>query len=42
VNDFGFEQAIDRFGQGVVKAISDAANRRRDFGFGQPSGVFNR
>jgi len=41
VNDFGFEQAVERFSQRIVIGIPDAADRWRDFGFGQPFGVFD-
>ena len=40
--DFGFEQAIDRLGQGIVIGILDAANGGRYFGFSESFGVFNR
>jgi hypothetical protein len=34
VNDLGFLKTIDRFGEGVVVGIADAAHRRFDAGLG--------
>ncbi len=42
LNDFGLEQADDAFCQGVVIAVSDAADRCVDPGLGQPLCVPNR
>lgn len=42
MNDFSFEQAVDRLGQGMVIGISNTADRWCDFGFGQPLCVFYR
>ena len=41
MNDLGLEQAIDRFGQGIVIRIPDAAQRRFDTCFSQPFSVAN-
>ena len=41
MDDLGFEQAVDRLGQCVVKAVVDAAHRRFDACIRQPFGVFD-
>ena len=38
----GLVEAVDRFGQRVVVAVADAADRRMDPGFGQAIGAFDR
>ena len=42
MHDLGLVQPIDRFGQRVVVAVSDASDKRLDAGFGQALGVANR
>ena len=42
VDRLGLVEAVDRFGQRVVVAVADAADRRIDPGFGQAPGVFDR
>jgi hypothetical protein len=42
VDDLGFEQAVDRLGEGIVIAVADAADRRFDTDLGQAFGVFDR
>jgi hypothetical protein len=39
VNDVRFEEADHRFGEGVVVAIADAADRGLDAGLGEALGV---
>jgi hypothetical protein len=39
VDDLCLEQAVDRLRQGVVVAVTDAADRRLDAGSGQALGV---
>jgi len=41
VDHFGFEQAVDRLGEGVVIAVTDAADGRFDAGFGEALGIAN-
>lgn len=41
MNQFSLVQAVDRFSQGVVIAVSPAADRRFDARFGQPFAVAN-
>ena len=38
VDDFGLEEADHRFGQGIVIAVSDAADRGLDAGLGETLG----
>jgi hypothetical protein len=42
MDDLGFVEAVDRFGEGVVSAVADAADRRLQTGLDQPFGVFDR
>ena len=42
MDDLGFIEAVDRFGEGVVVAVADAADRRLQTGLDQPFGVFDR
>lgn len=42
VDHLGLEQANDAFGQGVIAAVADAADRGGDPFFGEPLGVFDR
>jgi hypothetical protein len=42
MDDFGLVEAVDRFGEGVVVAVADAADRGLDAGLGQAFGVFDR
>jgi hypothetical protein len=42
VDDLGLEEAVDRLGQRIVVAVTDAAHRRLDARFGQALGVFDR
>jgi hypothetical protein len=42
VDDFGFEEAVDRLGERVVIAVADAAHGRFDARIRQPFGVFDR
>lgn len=42
VDHFGLVKAIDRLGQSIVIAVSDAADRRLDAGFGEAFGLFYR
>ena len=41
MNDLGFEEADHRFGERVVIAIADAADRGLDPGLGETLGVAN-
>lgn len=41
MNDLSLEQAVDGFGQRIVVAVANAADRRFDAGFAQPLGVAN-
>ena len=41
MDDLRLEQAVDRLGQGIVVAITDAANGGFDAGVAQPLGVAN-
>jgi hypothetical protein len=38
MDDFTFVETVDRFGEGVVVRIADAADGRFDSGFGEPLG----
>ena len=40
MHDLGLVQPVDRFGQRVVVAVSDASDRRLDAGFGQYTDEF--
>ena len=42
MDDFGLVEAVDRFGQGVVIAVADAADRGFDAGLRQAFGVSDR
>ena len=42
VDDLGFEQADDTFGQGIVIGIADGSDREIDLGFGQALGILDR
>jgi hypothetical protein len=42
MDDFSFVETVDRFGEGVVVRVADAADGRLDSGFGEPLGVFDR
>src|SRR5512147_1114931 len=42
VDDLGLEQAVDRFGESVVVAVADTADRRFDAGLGKAFSVFDR
>jgi hypothetical protein len=42
VDQLGFVEAVDGFGERVVIAIADAADRRLDAGFCKVLGVFDR
>jgi hypothetical protein len=42
VDQLGFVEAVDRFGERVVITITDAADRRLDAGFGQAVGILDR
>jgi len=42
VDQLGLEQAVDGFGEGVVVAVADAADRRLDAGLEQALGVADR
>ena len=42
MDDFSFVETVDRFGEGVVVKVADAADGRLDSGFGEPLGVFDR
>ena len=41
MNDLGLVKPVDRFCEGVVIAVSDAADRRLDPGLGEPFGVLD-
>lgn len=41
MDDFGLVEAVDRFGESVVVAVSDATNRGLDTSLGQALGVAN-
>ena len=41
MDDFGREEAVDRLGQGIVKAVSDAVDPRFDACLGQMFGAFD-
>src|SRR6185437_11745926 len=41
-DDLSLVEAVDRFGEGVVVRVADAADGRLDPGFGEPLGVFDR
>ncbi len=42
MDQFGFEQPVDRLGEGIVVAVADAADGRLDTGLGEPLGVADR
>jgi len=42
VDHLGLVEAVDRLGQGVVIAVTDAADRGLDPGFGEALGIFDR
>jgi hypothetical protein len=42
MDDLSLVEAVDRFGEGVVVRIADAADGRLDPGFGEPLGVLDR
>jgi hypothetical protein len=42
MDHLGFVEAIDGFGEGIVVAVPDAANRRFDARRGKPLGIFDR
>ena len=42
MDDLGLVETVDRFGEGVVVTVADAADRRLDPGFGQALGVLDR
>ena len=41
MNDLGFVEAVDRFGEGVVVGVADAADRGLDPGFGEALRIFD-
>lgn len=42
VDHLGFVETVDRFGQSVVVAVADTADRRLDAGLGEALGVLDR
>ena len=42
MDHLGFVEAVDGFGEGIVIAVPDAANRRLDARRGKPLGIFDR
>src|SRR3954453_10795661 len=42
MDQLGFVEAVDGFGEGVIVAITDAANRRLDTRRGKPLGILDR
>jgi hypothetical protein len=42
MNDLGFVEAVDRFGESVVVRVADASDGRLDPGFGKTLRVFDR
>src|SRR4051812_26258415 len=42
MDHLGFVEAVDGFGEGIVVAVTDAANRRLDARRGKPLGIFDR
>src|SRR3954453_8434554 len=42
MDQLGFVEAVDGFGEGVVVAVTDAANRRLDARRGKPLGILDR
>ena len=42
MDDLSLVEAVDRFGEGVVVRVADAADGRLDPGFGEPIGVIDR
>src|SRR3954449_9157123 len=42
MDQLGFVEAVDGFGEGVIVAITDAANRRLDARRGKPLGILDR
>ena len=42
MDDLGLVKAVDRFGQGVVVAVANTADRWFDPGFGKTLGILDR
>ena len=42
MDQLGFVKAVDGFGEGIVVAVADTANRRLDARRGKPLGIFDR
>src|SRR3954447_20503556 len=42
MDHLGFVETVDGFGEGIVVAVPDAADRRLDPRLGEPLGIFNR
>ena len=42
MDDLGLVETVDRFGEGIVVRVADAADGRLDSGFGEALGVFDR
>ena len=42
MDHLGFVEAVDGFGEGIVVAVTDAADRRLDARLGEPLGIFDR
>src|SRR3954447_25561655 len=42
MDDLGFVEAVDGFGEGIVVAVPDAADRRLDARRGKPLGILDR
>src|SRR4051812_16727666 len=42
MDHLGFVEAVDGFGEGIVVAVTDAADRRLDARRGKPLGIFDR
>ena len=42
MDDLGLVETVDRFGEGVVVRVADAADGGLDFGFGEALGVLDR
>src|SRR3954462_15616368 len=42
MDHLGFVETVDGFGEGIVVAVPDAADRRLDTRLGEPLGIFNR
>ncbi len=41
MDQLGFVEAVDGFGEGIVVAVTDAANRRLDARLGKPLGILD-